>query len=274
MEGARLDFMSAAARLVQPVCHKRAAISTLAIYIPASGLIHYNRLARDRAATRGAPARNAESFCTVHFGTAIYHQRNFPIFSPGSFSETDPRKMTEFLLPLWNTHTHTHVHADAHTQGSKCCSSGQRIFDGPWRSSRTWLRRCHCCMFSKFIRPLIDKFLTRWSGRDRTITELNDTRCWLPMKKKVPKWLDEFITVRDWTVIKRLRVVNFLSVYLRTLFNFKEGKESWSQWFSKPIKLFLLENLKDHKLYSLAFIYFFENIRAVKKEETRSNSTR
>ncbi|KOX81355.1 hypothetical protein WN51_10688 [Melipona quadrifasciata] len=26
MEGARLDFMSAAARLVQPVCHKRAAI--------------------------------------------------------------------------------------------------------------------------------------------------------------------------------------------------------------------------------------------------------
>ena len=106
MEGARLDFMSAAARLVQPVCHKRAAISTLAIYIPASGLIHYNRLARDRATTRGAPARNAESFCTVHFGTAIHHRRNFPIFSPGSFSETDPRKMTFYCR--YETHTYTH----------------------------------------------------------------------------------------------------------------------------------------------------------------------
>lgn len=255
MEGARLDFMSAAARLVQPVCHKRAAISTLAIYIPASGLIHYNRLARDRAATRGAPARNAESFCTVHFGTAIYHWRNFPIFSPGSFSETDPRKMTEFLLPLWNTHTHARTRA--HTWDSKCCSSGQRIFDGPWRSSRTWLRRCHCCMFSKFIRLLSDKFLTRWSGRDRTITELNDT-CWLPMKKKVPKRLDDFITVKDWTCHKESCQL-FICLFENYLISRKERR--WLNDFQNQSSFFYWRTWRAMNCIPwLLFVFFWKYV--------------
>lgn len=101
MEGARLDFMSATARLVQPLCHKRAAISTLAIYIPASGLIHYNRLARDRATTHGAPARNAEMILYRSFrnGNPIA-AKVFHIFARFFFRNGNVKN--DVLLPLWN----------------------------------------------------------------------------------------------------------------------------------------------------------------------------
>lgn len=190
--GCSTGFLSAAARLVQPVCHKRAAISTLAIYIPASGLIHYNRLARDRATTRGAPARNAESFCTVHFGTTIHTtSETFPYFRPILFPKRT-REKWRFIAAM----KHTHEGRSAVRVGTEFST----VHDDPRGPS--FAVAIVACFQSSFACWLTNFWLGGAPEIGRLL--LRDTR-WLSSKKKFFKFVVDFIT-KCWRVRKRLKI--------------------------------------------------------------------